>query len=235
MAHIKSTLRHSSLCPDVQRLYWCACCFGFFGFLRASEFTTAPHSSFQSSQHTLIFHNITTTADRSLVLHLPHSKFASNERIVLLPTDRSICPFRAYMSYLPFRRELDDQYPPFFMFPDKSFLSYTIFNSAIKSFLQDLSDSHLCSTHSFRIGAATSASATVPRTPSSRRQVDERAKSTGLEVLLVTDVMAMAGKPEGRGSRNARNPQRQSAATPIHFQRRRGAYYSGGKKRVQKT
>ncbi|GAV06655.1 hypothetical protein RvY_16610-2 [Ramazzottius varieornatus] len=50
MTHIKSTLRHSSLPPGVQRLYWCACCFAFFGYFRASEFTTTSHSSFHSPQ-----------------------------------------------------------------------------------------------------------------------------------------------------------------------------------------
>ena len=159
MALIKTALRHSSLPPFVQHLYWCACCFAFFGFLRASEFTTTSHSVYSSQEHTLLFKNISVREDRSIVLFLPHSKCSSNEHITLLPSDRSVCPVRAFHSFASFRSTLSSLELPFFMFPDRSFLSYNNFNFAVKCLLRDVPDVHLYSTHSFRIGAATSASA----------------------------------------------------------------------------
>ena len=141
MAHIKRTLRSSALLRYVQHLYWCACCFAFFGLLRVSEYTTHSHSVLLPTDHTLLYCNVKVRRDGSILLLLPHSKVGRNERVSLLPTKKSVCPVRAFRSFLRLRSTLHQPEKPLFMFRDNSFLSCSDFNSALKSFLKDIPDS----------------------------------------------------------------------------------------------
>ncbi|OWA52370.1 hypothetical protein BV898_16825 [Hypsibius exemplaris] len=157
---IKNRLSSSQLSPYCQQLYWTACTFAFFGFLRVGEFCTSSQTTTRASDHTLLSRHASLRPDGSLCLLLPHSKTdptGTGQTIILSPTHRSVCPVTAFRNFIRLRRQLQASSTslPLFIFPDGSFLSRSVFSSALKRFLCNLPNSHLYSTHSFRIGAAT--------------------------------------------------------------------------------
>ena len=159
MRLIKTRLRLSQLDSFVQHLYWAACCFAFFGLLRASEYTTHFVSSFLLSEHTIRFSDISVLSASSLKLHLRHTKTGTHQEVSLLATGHSVCPVRAFHHFRLQREKISRPDFPLFTFKDGTFLTQQNFNHAIKSLLKHVPDCSHYSSHSFRIGNATQAAA----------------------------------------------------------------------------
>ena len=142
--------------PDNVML-WAACCLGFFGFLRAGEFTT--NGPFDPSVHL-------TVAD----LQVDSSKNPQSFRVFIkcAKTDpfrqgcfiflgrgsSSVCPVAALTNYLHLR---GPGMGPLFIFQDGGPLSRARLSSFLQSTLQAAGIPGKVSGHSFRIGAATTA------------------------------------------------------------------------------
>ena len=141
-------------------MIWAACCLAFFGFLRVSEFTVPGDNLFDESSH-LSFNSISIDNrdnPRQLKLIIKQSKtdpFRRGVNIYLGVTSDTICPLRGILPYLVLR----GSHPgPLFMFEDGKSLTCHRFSMELNNILQKLNlDKHLYNTHSFRIGAATSA------------------------------------------------------------------------------
>ena len=142
------------------RMMWAACCMAFFGFLRSSEFTVPSQHGYDPETH-LSLPDITLDRRNSptmVCIHIKQSKtdpFRQGVHIYLGRTYQQICPVHAIVSYLAIR----GNHPgPVFTFSDGRMLTRAIFGSELDRILEKLSlKVHHYNTHSFRIGAATSA------------------------------------------------------------------------------
>ena len=144
--------------PDTVML-WAAFCIGFFGFLRAGEFTV-PDGAYDHNAH-LSFNDIAIDSHVSpsvLLIHLKASKtdpFRQGVDIVIGKTDDDLCPVQATVRFLAIR---GDSPGPLFQFSDGRFLSRDRLVISLKRVLSEAGiDTSRFNGHSFRIGAATSA------------------------------------------------------------------------------
>ena len=85
-------------------MLWAACCLGFFGFMRAGEFTS------QSSTDASLLANDVAVDSRSnpqvLIVHIRHSKtdpFSAGTHLFLGRTGDILCPVAAVLGYLAVR------------------------------------------------------------------------------------------------------------------------------------
>ena len=141
-------------------MMWVACCMAFFGFLRSSKFTVPSQHCYNHNVH---FSLSDITLDRrhsptTVCIHIKQSKtdpFQQGAHIYLGRTYKHVCPVQAIVSYLTMR----DTHPgPVFTLPDGRMLTREIFSSELDKILGKLNlQTHQYNTHSFRIGAATSA------------------------------------------------------------------------------
>ncbi|OWA54452.1 hypothetical protein BV898_18854 [Hypsibius exemplaris] len=133
----------------------------FIAYLYAlGEFCTSSETTFGNDDHALLYSNVSILADGSISCFHPHSKtdIRRNGQIVTLTaTNRSVCPVSAASKFLKLRAALPTGRTPLFTFPDGSFLSRRFFSNALKVFLRHVPHRDRYSSHSFRIGAATSA------------------------------------------------------------------------------
>jgi len=137
------------------------CCLAFFGFLRVSEFTIPTEGSYNPSSY-LSLKDVAIDnrkVPRILQLTLKKSKtdtFKQGSKVYVGATDNIICPIKAILAYLTKRT---DQPGPLFITKEGKGWTVAMFRTALKSFLAELKvDKRRQNTHSFRIGAATSAS-----------------------------------------------------------------------------
>ena len=141
-------------------MFWAACCLAFFGFLRCSEFTV-PAGGFQADIHlapTDVLVDRKPVPD-NLFINLKKSKtdqFKIGCSIVLARSDSPICPVSALLAYLHLRGPSQG---PLFVFHDGSFLTRERFSRLVCRSVQLAGWSGKITTHSFRVGAATSAAA----------------------------------------------------------------------------
>ena len=140
-------------------MLWAACCLGFFGFLRAGEFTCPSWQAYTTEM--LSPRDVTVDSHDSLSIVsvlLRRSKtdpFGAGVTIHLGRTNEAICPVGALLSYLALRGL---QPGPLFLFRDSTPLSSQRLLSRVHLALS--SCGHVCTGltgHSFRIGAATAA------------------------------------------------------------------------------
>lgn len=141
-------------------MLWAACCVAFFGFLRVSEFTVPSQHSYDQLNH-LSLADLTLNNRRSptvVQIHIKHSKtdpFRQGASVFLSKTHKGICPVRAIIDYLIVRGGKEG---PLFLWPDGTMLTRKLFASALTNILSQINvPPQLYNTHSFRIGAATSA------------------------------------------------------------------------------
>ena len=93
--------------PDVVML-WAACCLGFFGFMRAGEFTCPSDSQFDP-ESVLTPDDVTVDKHQSpsmLCVKLKHSKtdpFRTGVSMFMDRTGNSLCPVAAVLVYLAIR------------------------------------------------------------------------------------------------------------------------------------
>ena len=141
-------------------MIWAACCIGFFGFLRAGEFTTPSVEAYDASVHlSLSDVALDSHSTPSLIrLRVKASKtdpFRKGVDIFLGRTSSSLCPVKAMIAYLPTRGPTPG---PLFVFQNGTVLSRSRLVSAIRTCLSaaGMEEGAYCG-HSFRIGAATTA------------------------------------------------------------------------------
>ncbi|XP_065915585.1 uncharacterized protein [Dysidea avara] len=140
---------------------WAMCCLAFFGLLRVSEFTIPSKGSYNPSRH-LSLQDVTVDnriKPRLLQLFLKQSKtdpFKQGAQVYVGATDTTICPVKAVLSYLARRNSRPG---PIFITKEGKGWTNSMFRSALQSLMGKLKlNRHHYNTHSFRIGAATSAS-----------------------------------------------------------------------------
>ena len=141
-------------------MLWAACCLAFFGFLRCSEFTVPQQDSYDRTVH-LSTSDIAVDnrlSPSTVRVHIKQSKtdpFRQGVHLYLGKTDQDICPVAAILPYLTIRGSTPG---PLFRLEDGRMLTRQLFKSAIDRVLCQLRlDNGNFNTHSFRIGAATSA------------------------------------------------------------------------------
>ena len=140
-------------------LFWAACCLGFFGFMRAGEFTMVDPGAppaIMSSDVAVDSHSSPSTV-RVFLKRAKMDPFGRGVHIYLGRTQRSLCPVAAILRYLAVHPAGEG---PLLIFRDGTPLSRERFIMEVKLSLQVARiDHHTYSGHSFRIGAATSAAA----------------------------------------------------------------------------
>lgn len=140
-------------------MLWAAFCLGFFGFMRAGEFTCPSHEAF--TQQTLSYKDVSVnshSAPTHLTVHLKQSKtdpFGAGTTLHMGATGESLCPVTAVLAYLAIRPPV---LGPLFLFNDGSTLSRPRLVQSLHQalFSAGIDDSRY-NGHSFRIGAATTA------------------------------------------------------------------------------
>ena len=150
--------RHPGNYKDI--MIWAACCLAYFGLLRVSEFTTSSPDHFDSSIDLLLSDVAldNRTSPTTIQITLKQSKndqFRTGSTICLGKTNHAVCPVEALVQYLAIRGGTSG---PLFILPNNQSLTRASFSSAINKAFQELHMDHRqFNTHSFRIGAATSA------------------------------------------------------------------------------
>ena len=141
-------------------MMWAACALAFFGFLRCSEFTVPSQEEYSPAVH-LSLQDISLDSRESptkIQIRIKESKtdpFRHGCTLCLGKTGKDICPIRAVLPYLAKRGA---QYGPLFLTANGTYLTRGIFSARLADTLQEAGvDSKGYNTHSFRIGAATTA------------------------------------------------------------------------------
>ena len=159
LQHIKHLLLQKPPSYD-NTLIWAACCLAFFGFLRVSEFTVPAQSQYDHTTHLSISDISIDNKDcpQLLRIRIKQSKtdpFRQGVDIYLGRTGEVLCPVRGILPYLAQR---GNRPGPLFVYQDGRMLTRHLFSTAVDKLLTELHmDKRLYNTHSFRIGAATSA------------------------------------------------------------------------------
>ena len=147
--------------PD-KIMLWAACCLAFFGFLRAGELTVPGDNSYDSAVH-LSYKDISVDNPdnpRVIRITIKQSKtdpFCKGVDLYVGRTFTDLCPVSSLLNYLIIRNTTDG---PLFQFRDGRPLTRQRLVTAVREALQQagIDQSKYCS-HSFRIGAATTAAA----------------------------------------------------------------------------
>ena len=141
-------------------MIWAACCLAFFGFLRVSEFTVPADNQYDDSCH-LSLSSISIDSrvnPQQLKITIKQSKtdpFRKGVSVFLGATGKNLCPVRGILPYLAIR---GNHLGPLFIFEDGRGLTRQRFSLALNGLLNQLQMNTQCyNTHSFRIGAATTA------------------------------------------------------------------------------
>lgn len=159
MVKIKAALLR---CPSKYDnvLLWAACCLAFFGFLRCGEFTVPSQNEYDPTAH-LSLEDIAVdskSAPTVIQVNIKQSKtdpFRQGVQLYLGKTSTDICPVSAILPYLAIRGA---RIGPLFVLEDGSYLTRQRFATMVSSTLKHAGvNDKLYTTHSFRIGAATTA------------------------------------------------------------------------------
>ena len=162
MHQIYHHIQVSSLSSHDKHMLWAAATTAFFGFLRASEFV-APTTKTYDPHITLQATDITITQTQAII-HLKSSKtdpFRQGCDIRLNRTNTpDLCPVHS-LSY--FLHKFSSPHGPIFTYLDGTYLTRRRLNKFLKAAISTTTKSPI-SSHSFRIGAATTAAAAgLPR------------------------------------------------------------------------
>ena len=136
-------------------MLWAAMLCAFFGFMRVSEFTSAKAKSF-SSEDTLCYTDVKVIDSNCFGIQLKSSKtdpFRLGVQIRIAANGLLLCPVTALRKYMQSRKP---SVAPLFGFSNGHYLTRQAFARAIHGLLPEHAN---ISTHSFRIGAATTAAA----------------------------------------------------------------------------
>lgn len=159
MKRLKDVWTATPLQPD-HIMFWAAACTGFFGFLRAGEFTVPSPEAYDPDVHlNLSDVAIDSHSDPSIVrLQIKQSKtdpFRQGVDIFLGRTGSAICPVQALICYIGMRHSNPG---PLFIFKSGAPLTRAGLVSNLQAALKQTGwDDSKYNGHSFRIGAATTA------------------------------------------------------------------------------
>lgn len=139
---------------------WAAACVGFFGFLRAGEFTVPSAEAYDPAVH-LNLGDIALdshTAPSVVRLSIKQSKtdpFRQGVSVFLGKSESAVCPVQALIEYIGIRPSTPG---PLFVLSTGAPLTREYLVSNMRSALREAGlDDSAYSGHSFRIGAATTA------------------------------------------------------------------------------
>jgi len=141
-------------------MLWAACCLAFFSFLRVSEFTVPNQQDYNSSTHlslndVSVDNRVNPRLIRVCIKQSKTDPFRQGTDINLRITDNSICPIAGLIPYLTIRGA---QPGPLFMTSYHRYLTRALLSQKLNELLSLLHiDTLHYNTHSFRIGAATTA------------------------------------------------------------------------------
>ena len=158
LARMVRYIRNSArLSPLDRRMLSAAFTLAFHGFLRVSEFTMPPHTRFNPRLHPSTSH--VELHRRYYTFYLPHSKTDQLHRGYTIrltgATPVTMCPVRHMRAYLRTRPSMQG---PLFTFSDGRPLTRHLCLHYLRSSLRYLGrNPEDFNTHSFRIGAATTA------------------------------------------------------------------------------
>ena len=138
-----------------------ACCTAFLGFLCSSEMTVPSQDTYDPTIHLSIKEITVDKSSPSMVcIMMKQSKtnpFRQGVYIYLGRTGNTICPVTAILSYLALRRNVSG---PLFVLQNGRMLTHQIFSNTLDGLVEELHfKKENFNTHSFCIGAATSAKA----------------------------------------------------------------------------
>ena len=142
--------------PD-HLMFWAACSLGYFGFLRASEFTVPSLASFSPSSHLGV---------QDIAVDSPSTPSCMRVKIKASKTDPfrkgafihiglgrpPLCAVHSLLSYLAHRGNVPG---PLFLFQNGQPLSRSLLTDWLRQILASANIPGNFSSHSFRIGAAT--------------------------------------------------------------------------------
>ena len=156
---LKSELAQApDILPRDKLMLWSAFTLAFFAFLRSSEFTSPSTSQFNALSH-LSASDISFTSDGSISLHLKSSKtdpYRQGCSLLIAPSGHSVCAVRAIKKYMAHHPLNPDG--PFYIFQSGLYLMRSQVTSTLRLLLNRLNiPTELYASHSFRIGAATTA------------------------------------------------------------------------------
>ena len=157
---LKTSLSHRrQLRSHDRHLFWAAFTLAFYGFLRASEYTSSTPAQYNRYLH-LLRKDIKIQKDR-MTVRIKGSKTdqcKTSTSLLISKTGTRTCPVTAMQVFL--KHSHHHKSLPLFTFQDGTFLTRRKVSMMTKSLLSSkVSDIHLYSSHSYRIGAATAASA----------------------------------------------------------------------------
>ena len=158
LRQLKTQLHHSrGLCILVKRMLLAAFCLSFYGFLRASEFTS--HHTRTFDKHTTLCRHDVQFTQASVKVNIKASKtdpFHRGYVLHIAATTTSTCPASALTKY--FATFYLAQKRPLFTFADGSCLTRQSLTEHLRTLLTSVGhDATAFASHSFRIGAATTA------------------------------------------------------------------------------
>ena len=142
--------------PD-HLMFWAACSLGYFGFLRASEFTVPNLASFSPSLHLAIQDIAVDSLSAPACMHLKikgseTDPFRKGAYIHIGRGQPPLCAVHSAISYLASR---GDRSGPLFLFQNGQPLSRALLTDWLRQILAAANVPGNFSSHSFRIGAAT--------------------------------------------------------------------------------
>ena len=144
------------------KMLWAACCLCFFAFLRVGEMTCPTDASYDPTVH-LSWSDIAIdnprcpTVVRVAVKQSKTDPFRKGVALFVGRTVCSLCPVAALLDYMLVRGSAPG---PLFQYRDGRLLTRARFSEAVRTALNKAGvDCAKYNTHSFRIGAATTAAA----------------------------------------------------------------------------
>ena len=143
-------------------MLWAACCIGFFGFLRAGEFTVPGDDAYDPTVHLshediAVDNPMKPWVVRITIKQSKTDPFRKGVDLYLGRTFADLCPVISLLNYLLIANATKG---PLFRFKDGRLLTRQRLVSVVKEALQKAGiDQSKYNGHSFRIGAATTAAA----------------------------------------------------------------------------
>ena len=147
--------RSLDLCLPDHLMFWAACSLGYFGFLRASEFTVPNLASFSPSLHLAVQDIAVDSLSAPSCMCFKGSKtdpFRKGAYIHIGHGQPPLCAVHSVISYLASR---GDRSGPLFLFQNGQPLSRALLTDWLRQILAAANVPGNFSSHSIRIGAAT--------------------------------------------------------------------------------
>ena len=139
-----------------------SCLLAFFGFLRCGEFTVSKERTFDPTCH-LCYVDVNIRSDH-IAVNIKVSKtdpFRKGYVVKLFRTGNKLCPYTGLLHFKNVRHVLGAApLEPFFLLPDNTPLSRARFLAMVNALCQTAGLPTIHG-HSFRIGAATTAAASL--------------------------------------------------------------------------